>query len=398
MTAIPFAHPLVDVQPPIEAVVADLDIGRPQQARLRALYTAIRTVRPLVRRWRRARGGAFDLAEVVRGRARQPLQIPGTRRRETDGGHYLCQSEVAGFAERGFTEPFEVITAAEARALREQIYALHASGWGGHGFLGPDIQRALEKTGAWTLNNAGLYQAIAQPCLRALHAHPRIGQRLASLLGDEVVLWRTQFFEKAPGAIGSFWHQTSDFSEDSTEAAFEPPPSLPLALGNLTVWIALDDYTRDTGCLRFVPGSAADDRLDAAMRAIQSDRTGFLFSLSDAELLQALTIRDCTTGLFAPLQFIFEVTCRAAPDLLRGTAPLDMPMRAGQAVIFTSMCVHGAHGNRTDRTNLASVGRYTSAHTRMYVGQSELPFRTGAGVFTFPTAPLETIPVHSARA
>lgn len=53
---------------------------------------------------------------------------------------------------------------------------------------------------------------------------------------------------------------------------------------------------------------------------------------------------------------------------------------------------------RTDQTHLASVGRYTSADTRMYVGQSALPFRTGAGVFTFPTAPLETILVHSAKA
>ncbi len=394
----PFTHPLVDVQPPIDAVVAGLDLDRRQRARLRALYHAIRAVRPAVLRWREARGRAFDLAAAVRERPRQPLEIPGTRRRETDGGHYLSRDEVAGFARNGFTAPFEVITAAEARDLREQVYALHGSGWGGRTFLGPDIQRALEQTGAWSVNNAGLYQALAQPCIRELHASPRVGDRLASLLGEEVVLWRTQFFEKKPGAVGSFWHQTSDFSEDSTQAAFEPPPALPLALGNLTAWIALDDYTPETGCLRFVPGSAADDRLDAAMRAIQGDRTGFLFSLSDAELLQALTIRDYTTGLFAPLQFIFEVTCRAAPDLLRDTPPLDMPMRAGQGVIFTSMCVHGANGNqKTERTYLASVGRYTAADTKMYVGQTELPFRTGAGVFSFPTAPLATIPVHAAQ-
>ncbi len=394
----PFTHPLVDAQPPIDAVVAGLDLDRRQRARVRALHRAIRAVRPLVHRWRRARGGAFDLAAVVRDRPAQPLEIPGTRRRESDGRHYLSRGEAADFAARGFTDPFEVISPAEARDLREQVYALHASGWGGRTFLGPDIQRALEQTGAWSVESAGLYQALAQPCIRALHASPRVGDRLASLLGDEVVLWRSQLFEKKPGAVGTFWHQTSDFSEDSSEAAIEPPAALPLALGNLTVWIALDDYTPETGCLRFVPGSAADDRLDAAMRAIQGDRAGFLLSLSDAELLQALTIRDYTTGLFAPLQFIFEMTCRAAPDLLRDTPPLDMPMRAGQGIIFTSMCVHGANGNRTERTHLASVGRYTSADTRMYVGQAELPFRTGAGVFTLPTAPLATLPVHSARA
>ena len=42
-----------------------------------------------------------------------------------------------------------------------------------------------------------------------------IVHRLASLLGDDLICWRSQFFEKAPGADGTYWHQAGTFRESS---------------------------------------------------------------------------------------------------------------------------------------------------------------------------------------
>lgn len=71
------------------------------------------------------------------------------------------------------------------------------------------------------------------------------------LLGPNIALWNSSLFAK-PARIGSRtpWHQDGEYW-----------PIRPLA--TCSVWIAVDDATRENGCLRFIPGSHRAQRLSS---------------------------------------------------------------------------------------------------------------------------------------
>lgn len=66
---------------------------------------------------------------------------------------------------------------------------------------------------------------------------------IEQLIGPDIALWNSSLFAK-PARIGTRtpWHQDGEYW-----------PIRPLA--TCSVWIALDDATRENGCLRFLPGS-----------------------------------------------------------------------------------------------------------------------------------------------
>lgn len=63
------------------------------------------------------------------------------------------------------------------------------------------------------------------------------------LIGPNIALWNSSLFAK-PARVGTRtpWHQDGEYW-----------PIRPLA--TCSVWIAVDDSTRENGCLRFIPGS-----------------------------------------------------------------------------------------------------------------------------------------------
>lgn len=72
---------------------------------------------------------------------------------------------------------------------------------------------------------------------------------VAQLIGPDIAIWNASLFAK-PARVGTRtpWHQDGEYW-----------PVEPLA--TCSVWIALDDATRDNGCLRFLPGSHASQTL-----------------------------------------------------------------------------------------------------------------------------------------
>ena len=77
-----------------------------------------------------------------------------------------------------------------------------------------------------------------------LATHPRIVDAVATLLGDEVVVWGSLILSKPPQDDAFIaWHQ------DGAYAGF---------LGDapaVSAWLALSDSTVESGCMRVVPGS-----------------------------------------------------------------------------------------------------------------------------------------------
>lgn len=102
------------------------------------------------------------------------------------------------------------------------------------------------------------------PALHDLLWHPAFAVPAAQLLGGPVRFWHDQLFVK-PARDGGVvaWHQDYSYWTRTT----------PLA--HLTAWIALDDTTRENGCVHFVPGSQRwpllpKPRLAGDMEAIRS--------------------------------------------------------------------------------------------------------------------------------
>ncbi len=76
-----------------------------------------------------------------------------------------------------------------------------------------------------------------------LATQPGIIDKVASILGPEVIIWGTLILSKPPNSTAyTSWHQDSAYAG--------------LGASNATsVWVALSDSTPESGCLRVVPGS-----------------------------------------------------------------------------------------------------------------------------------------------
>lgn len=81
------------------------------------------------------------------------------------------------------------------------------------------------------------------PCFTQLAAHPRLVAIVQSLLGDDLLLFRSTLMLK-PAFHGS----AHALHQDSAYWPMEPPALV-------TASIALDDATPDNGCIKVIPGS-----------------------------------------------------------------------------------------------------------------------------------------------
>ena len=96
---------------------------------------------------------------------------------------------------------------------------------------GPNPRRPLQSR---HMDHAAVYD---------LAAHPAIIDRIAGLLGPNIVVWTTNFWLKEPGAAEIPWHQDINFWP------IEPPV-------NVSAWIAIDEVTVPrTPVVRIIPGS-----------------------------------------------------------------------------------------------------------------------------------------------
>ena len=69
------------------------------------------------------------------------------------------------------------------------------------------------------------------------------------LIGPDIALWNSSFFAKPAGnGKATPWHQDGEYW-----------PIRPLA--TCTAWVAVDDATRDNGCLRILRGSHKEGKL-----------------------------------------------------------------------------------------------------------------------------------------
>lgn len=194
--------------------------------------------------------------------------------------------------------------------------------------------------------------------------HPRIVQAVRALLGNDLLCWRSEFFPKFPGQVGTEWHQVVDYAYANGRPMLQSvlgPTTGPL---DMTVWTAFTEATRENGCMKFLPGSHKVRYYDEHLAAKQG-REGDYSSNAASTAFYGYEFQD------------FKIDPNWFPDESLAVA---MEMHAGECVIFCASCVHGSYPNTTRRrTRFAISSRYIPPHVRAYPDWDG--FRAHGGVF-----------------
>lgn len=334
---------------------------------------------------KRATSGSVDITAGMEDKLGCEMEVRGTRRQETDGEFYLSENEVEAFKRDGIIGPFPLLSTAHATALKDRAYALQETDFDGDILFGsPRARDAFKRHNMWNLNYSGMYQALRYPEFKEVLKAKEVTQRIASLLGDNLLCWRSQFFEKAPGTIGTFWHQTGTFRESSEKAKLQPTVPTHESMVQLTAWIALTDVSIENGCMRFVPGSYRDGRYEYLTYQMKKYAADYLITLPLDKIERLVHAAKFTAGNFIKVQAAYEMILHEVPDLFEGFQTLSMEMKAGEFIIFTSLNTHASHPNvTTDDTRLAFAGRYTTTDVKVYEGFDKDVFATPEGEIPF---------------
>jgi non-heme Fe2+,alpha-ketoglutarate-dependent halogenase len=186
-------------------------------------------------------------------------------------------------------------------------------------------------------------------------ARPEIVGRLQSLMGEDILCWKTNIFKKEPGEAGTGWHQVKEFVVGETTTSSTPSlkyteEDTEAPAQELTVWTAFSPASKVYGCLTFIPGSHKRwyyDETKPLTRNVES-KTHDFFGYDYSEL-------------------------QLDPDWDPNAEDyVTMEMKPGQFVIFTAMCVHGSLPNTTDKPRLGFASRYVAPSVKVYEGVDAL--------------------------
>jgi ectoine hydroxylase-related dioxygenase (phytanoyl-CoA dioxygenase family) len=205
---------------------------------------------------------------------------------------WLTASQLSQFDRDGFLAPLEFCSAEEMSVLR------------------PAIDDALShKPGPY---GGDRWSARHQDCrvIFDICSHSAIVDAVSSLIGPDVLIWNSVFFNKEPGGAEIPWHQDRDY------LVLEPCISA-------TVWLAIDDVSVANGCLQVIPGSHTEI-------VPHTPRT-------DASKYDA--IADIS-------------------DSVKGSA-VHVELRAGQFILFHRQLLHYSAPNTSSIRRLGLALRYT---------------------------------------
>ena len=146
--------------------------------------------------------------------------------------------------------------------------------------------------------------------MRGLMLDPRLGKLASELAGvDGMRIWHDQALIKQPWANPTGWHLDNPYWSYSSRDA-------------ISIWIALDDATRDNGCLYFLPGTHKSATFDNSS-----------ICMNTGELLDVYP-------QWAEIQSVAA------------------PMKAGSCSFHNGLLAHGAGANMTPGTRRAMTCGY----------------------------------------
>ncbi|MCO5997986.1 chlorinating enzyme [Actinoallomurus rhizosphaericola] len=256
----------------------------------------------------------------------------------------LSDEEVTQFHQRGFAGPFTLYEPDEMQRIwrQQRVRLLDRSA--------AVYQDAAAKSGT---NIANYDRHLDNEFLADHICRPEIVDRVASVLGPDVLCWRTEFFPKYPGDEGTDWHQADTFANVSgTPQILWPGQSE--AGGTITVWCAFTDATVERGALQFIPGTHHTRFYDETKR--MEYRPAQINSLAKGGVRR---------GFFGYDYRELQIDPDWSPN---EDAAESMVMKAGQFVMFWSTLMHASHphSGATKEPRIGFAARYVPTSVRIY--------------------------------
>lgn len=203
--------------------------------------------------------------------------------------YQLSGEEMVRFRKQGYLGPYTLCSPEEMRDMR------------------PQIEKVL-KTDAPDHQVKAHNRHLDYPLIHELATHPAIVKRMAALYGPDLLLWRTNFFVKEPGAKEIPWHQ--DFNYWPLE-----PPII------ISAWIAVDAATLENSCLQIIPGSHR--KVVPHVKATS----------------------DMAFGQMGDLDFVDTSKC------------VNLEMQPGEFVLFNERTLHHSDANRSAKRRIGLAVR-----------------------------------------
>jgi non-heme Fe2+,alpha-ketoglutarate-dependent halogenase len=265
----------------------------------------------------------------------------------------LNSAELEKFNRDGFIGPFDLYSEAEMeehfRKLRPKLI---------------NTKTSIYSTGSTLSGATNLANYDRHLDVDSLAEHitrPQIVDRLASILGPDVLCWRTEFFPKYPGDEGTDWHQADNFSNvaGSKQPQIVWPEDAEFG-GTITVWTAFTEASVETGCLQFIPGSH---------RTMNYDESKVM--TYDAEAINSVEKNGVRRGFFGYDYRQLQKDPNWSPN---ESEAVSQVMRQGQFVMFWSTLMHASHPHSglSQKMRLGFAARYLPTSVRVYPYSTEL--------------------------
>ncbi|MBI2194354.1 MAG: phytanoyl-CoA dioxygenase family protein [Planctomycetes bacterium] len=221
------------------------------------------------------------------------------------------------FEEEGYFVIKDLMTAAEVAECQQEVRRLHELAAEMEARKDAALRNFQREPYAQDANQDGLpvLRKIEETrqyseVFRRLAAHPRLMEVLHDLLGPDLLLFRSTLMLK-PAFHGS----AHGLHQDSSYWPMEPPALI-------TVSIALTDSTPENGCFKVIPKSHRWGLLQWGRIARQKDES--LVDRSDLDL----------------------------------SGQIEVPLRAGSALLFHSLVVHGSGPNTSPQPRNTALYAY----------------------------------------
>jgi len=259
----------------------------------------------------------------------------------------LTPDELASFHQNGYLGPVTIYSAEEMDQLwrtvqRESLDRSRAAY--------PDVDPTI---GAPNIIN---YDRHLDIDVLAQHVcNQKVVDRVASILGPNLLCWRTEFFPKYPGDEGTDWHQADTFANASGKPQLLWPGESAddFGAGTLTVWTAFTDSTRENGCLQIIPGTHHKMNYDETKHMEYSE-----------ERINSEVKNGVRRGFFGYdyRRLQFDPNWRPSEE-----DAVSLVMQKGQCVIFWSTLMHASLPNISDDDyRMGFASRYVPTKVRIY--------------------------------
>jgi ectoine hydroxylase-related dioxygenase (phytanoyl-CoA dioxygenase family) len=216
---------------------------------------------------------------------------------QTQESFALRSTDVDAFNEQGYLGPFTLCSPGEMNAIRARI----------------DTE-VLATQPTHNINEQSRH--LDCRLVYDLCSHPAIVERMASIKGPNLVLWRSNFFTKMPGALEIPWHQDFDY--------WPIDPSI-----NISAWLAIDESTVENSCVQIIPGSHK-----VKLPSVKSPPGMAFHKMAD-------------------------------PAFYDASKSINMELKAGEFFLFNECTLHHSNPNRASKRRLGLAVRVTISSVKV---------------------------------